>query len=251
MALLDFTGKKIVLAGVGGIGKETASLLSSLGAQLALVDIDSNALETTSKLIDGSCIGLYECDFSDVASISPLVKRIVKEIGPVDGFVYCVGITESRPIRNAHYDSMRKVMDINFFSFVEFIRNLTLKGNFNEGMSIVGISSVAAILGNPAQTAYAASKAAMNGATRCLAKELSNKGIRVNTIAPGTTDTPMFRRAEAAYGDSEAFTSRIDRQYLGLCQPIDIANSVAFLLSDMAKMISGSCLGVDGGKLSS
>ena len=118
-------------------------------------------------------------------------------------------------------------------------------------MSIVGISSVAAILGNPAQTAYAASKAAMNGATRCMAKELSNKGIRVNTIAPGTTDTPMFRRAEAAYGDSEVFTSRIDRQYLGLCQPIDIANSVAFLLSDMSKMISGSCLGVDGGKLSS
>lgn len=251
MALIDFTGKKIVLAGVGGIGLETASLLSSQGAQLVLVDINLSALRTASDLVGESCLGIFECDFSDVTSISDLVKRIVKEIGPVDGFVYCVGITESRPIKIAHYDSMKRVMDINFFSYVEFIRNLTLKGNFNEGMSIVGISSVGAFLGNPAQTAYAASKAAMNGATRCLAKELSSKGIRVNTIAPGTTDTPMFRQAAAAYGDSEAFLSRIDRQYLGLCQPIDIANSVAFLLSDMARMISGSCLGVDGGKLSS
>ena len=251
MALIDFTGKRIILAGVGGIGMATATLLAGQGAQLALVDINPSALEAASKSMGDLCLGVFECDFSDVASIPSLVKRIVSEIGPVDGFVYCVGITESRPIKNAHYDSMKRVMDINFFSYVEFIRNLTLKGNYNEGMSIVGISSVGAILGNPAQTAYAASKAAMNGATRCMAKELSSKGIRVNTIAPGTTDTPMFRQAVASFGESEAFSSRVNRQYLGLCQPIDIANGVAFLLSDMARMISGSCLGVDGGKLSS
>ncbi len=251
MSLLDFIGKKIVLAGVGGIGMETASLLSKQGAQLALVDINAAALEKTSCILGASCLGVYECDFSDVPSIPTLVKRIINEIGPVDGFVYCVGITESRPIKIANYNSMKKVMDINYFSYVEFIRNLTLKGNFNPRMSIVGISSVGAILGNPAQTAYAASKAAMNGATRCLAKELSSKGIRVNTIAPGTTDTPMYRQAVAEHGDSEAFSSRLERQYLGLCEPADIANGVIFLLSDMAKMISGSCLGIDGGKLSS
>ena len=251
MTLLDFSDKKIILAGVGGIGLETASLLSKQGAKLILVDIDSSALAKASNTLGNSCVGIYVCDFSEVTSITPLVKRIVKEIGPIDGFVFCVGITESRPIKTANYDSMKRVMDINFFSYVEFIRNLTSKGNYNEGMSIVGISSVGAILGNPAQTAYAASKAAMNGATRCMAKELSAKGIRVNTIAPGTTDTPMFRQAEANHGDAAAFKSRLDRQYLGLCQPIDIANGVVFLLSDMAKMISGSCLGVDGGKLSS
>ena len=251
MALIDFTCKKYILAGVGGIGLETALLIAQQGARIAVVDINKSALEKAEELLKDSCIGLFECDFSDVQSISSLVKSIVKETGAVDGFIYCVGITESRPLKFANYDSMKKVMDINFFSFVEFVRNLSLKGNYNEGMSIVGISSVGAILGNPAQTAYAASKAAMNGATRCLAKELAPKGIRVNTIAPGTTDTPMYREAASNYGDSDAFTNRLVRQYLGLCQPIDIANGVVFLLSEMSSKISGSCLGIDGGKLTS
>ena len=251
MALIDFSGKLYVLAGVGGIGLETALLLAKQGAKLALVDVNSAALERAANEITGSCVGVYECDFSDVNSITSLVKTIISETGPVDGFIFCVGITESRPIKIANYDSMKRVMDINYFSFVELVRNLTFKGNYNEGMSIVGISSVGAILGNPAQTAYAASKAAMNGATRCLAKELAPKGIRINTIAPGTTDSPMYRKAAADLGDSKAFSNRLERQYLGLCKPVDIANGVAFLLSDMSAMITGSCLGIDGGKLTS
>ena len=251
MSLIDFSQKTFVLAGVGGIGLETALLLARLGARLALVDISATALDHARNALGPSCVGVFLCDFSNVDSIAPLVKTIVNETGPVDGLIYCVGITDSRPIKIANYESMKRVMDINYFSYVEFIRNLTLKGNFNKGMSIVGISSVGAILGNPAQTAYAASKAAMNGATRCLAKELSSKSIRVNTIAPGSTDTPMFRLAAESHGDSDSFSSRLERQYLGLCQPIDIANGVVFLLSDMSAMISGSCLGIDGGKLTS
>lgn len=251
MALIDFTGKKYILAGVGGIGLETAFLLAKQGARLVLVDINATALEKATKELGELCIGVFKCDFSEVGSITTLVKRIIAETGPVDGFIYCVGVTESRPLKIANYDSMKKVMDINFFSYIEFVRNLTLKGNFNAGMSIVGISSVGAILGNPAQTAYAASKAAMNGATRCLAKELASKGIRINTIAPGTTDTPMYRQAAEDHGESKAFANRLERQYLGLCQPIDIANGVVFLLSDMSLKISGSCLGIDGGKLTS
>ncbi len=251
MALIDFTGKTYILAGVGGIGLETALLVAQQGAKIALVDINKSALEKAKEILKDSCICIFECDFSDVQSISSLVKNIVKKTGAVDGFIYCVGITESRPLKITNYNSMKKAMDINCFSFVEFIRNLTLKGNYNDGMSIVGISSVAAILGNPAQTAYAASKAAMNSATRCLAKELAPKGIRVNTIAPGTTDTPMYREAAANHGDSDVFLKRLERQYLGLCQPIDIANGVVFLLSEMSSKISGSCLGIDGGKLTS
>lgn len=251
MDSLNLKNKIIVLAGVGGIGFATAKLISEAGAKLVLVDINYEALEHASELLQEKCLAYYECNFDIVDEIEPLVKKIIQEHGPVDGFVYCVGITESRPLKIATYDSMKRVMNINFFSYVEFIRNLSLKGTFNPGMSVVGISSVGAILGNPAQTAYSASKAAMNGATRSMAKELAPKGIRVNTIAPGTTDTPMFRQAESSHGDSSAFASRLERQYLGLCQPEDIANSVLFLLSDMSRMITGSCLGVDGGKLTS
>jgi NAD(P)-dependent dehydrogenase (short-subunit alcohol dehydrogenase family) len=192
------------------------------------------------------------CDFSKVAEIEEKINGVVKENGAFDGLVFCVGIDASRPFKMCKYDYMLKAMNINFFSFIELLRAITKKGNYNRcGLSVVGISSVGAYLGNPSQTAYTASKAAMNGAVRSIAKELYSKGVRINTIAPGTTDTKMFREAESALSDSDGFKSRLDRQYMGLCKPSDIANGILFLLSDMSKMISGSCLNIDGGKLTS
>ena len=251
MESFDFSNKKILIAGVGGIGSAVVSLLASLNAELYLLDIDvdkCNKLTLDYKNVKG----YLGCDFSNVNGIEIKIDEIIAQAGPLDGFVFCSGITASRPFKMAKYDAMLNVMNINFFSFVEIVRCITKKKNCNIGMSIVGLSSVGAILGNPSQTAYCASKAAMNGAVRSIAKELAPKGIRINTIAPGTTDTPMFRAAEKDFGkDSNAFNERLGRQYLGLCQPEDIANSVAFLLSGMSRMITGSCLGVDGGKLTS
>ena len=251
MALMDFSGKTILLAGIGGIGAAVAELLGQQGASLYVVDIDAEKLENA-KLCNNAIKHCAVCDFSDINSIEGTVKELQKVSGSLDGFVFCSGITASRPFKLAKYDSMLNVMNVNFFSFVEIVRCVTKKGNYNSNMSIVGISSVGAFLGNASQTAYCASKAAMNGAVRSIAIELASKSIRINTIAPGTTDTPMFRIAEKEFGsDSEAFNRRLQRQYLGLCQPEDIANAVAFLLSDMSRMITGCCLGVDGGKLTS
>ena len=91
----------------------------------------------------------------------------------------------------------------------------------------------------------------MNSAVRCLAKELAPKGFRINTIAPGVTDTPMARAAEDYGSDSDEPKAILQRQYLGICQPEDIAGSVVYLMSDLAKKVTGSCIAVDGGKLSS
>jgi len=147
---------------------------------------------------------------------------------------------------------MKKVMDINFFSFVELIRCISAKGYHNsERTAVVGISALGAFLGNSTKTAYCASKAAMNSAVRCLAKELAPKGFCINTVAPGVTDTPMAKAAEEYGQDSDAFKAIAERQYLGICQPEDIANAVVFLMSNKSRMITGSCLPVDGGKLSS
>lgn len=91
----------------------------------------------------------------------------------------------------------------------------------------------------------------MNAAVRCMAKELAPKNIRVNTVAPGVTDTPMMRAAEEYGAGSEAFKQISLRQYLGPCDPSDIANAVVFLLSDLSRKITGTCVPVDGGKLTS
>jgi len=246
---MDFTGKKIVLAGSGGIGSATAELLASLGAQMILLDVSEDNLKDTIERLAGEGHVYYVCDFSAVDSIETLIARVVKEQGPVDGYVHCTGVGSVRPLKMSKYDFMLRVMNINFFSFVEVVRCLTKKGAFNAGMNIVGISAVGAYIGNSTKTAYCASKAAMNGAVRCMAKELAPKGIRMNTVAPGATDTPMAREAADYREGTDELKFNELRQYLGTCQPSDIADAVAFLLSDMSKMISGLCLPVDGGKL--
>ena len=163
MESFDFSKKKILIAGVGGIGSAVVSLLASLNAELYLLDIDvdkCNKLTLDYKNVKG----YLGCDFSNVNGIEIKIDEIIAQAGPLDGFVFCSGITASRPFKMAKYDAMLNVMNINFFSFVEIVRCITKKKNYNIGMSIVGLSSVGAILGNPSQTAYCASKAAMNGA---------------------------------------------------------------------------------------
>lgn len=252
MTGLIFNNKKYIVAGAGGIGAETAKLLNNLGAQIILLDVNEDNLNSTLSLLSGNGNKAYKCDFSDLNSIESLIKSIVEENGPMDGFVHCVGIGAVRPLKMTNYSFMLKVMNINFFSFVELVRCLSLKGHFNtDGMNIVGVSALGAYLGNSTKTAYCSSKGAMNAAVRCMAKELASKKIRVNTVAPGVTDTPMARAAEDYGSNSEEHKMILARQYMGICKPIDIANTIAFLLSDMSRMITGSCISVDGGKLTS
>ena len=252
MTLQCFVGKNVIVAGVGGIGQATAILLSSLGAKIVMIDIDENLMKDTLAMLHGDEHVICYCDFSQVDTIEPLISNIVKDHGPIDYFVYCVGVGSVRPLKLSKYDFMRKVMDINFFSFVEMVRCISRKGNFNPVQtSIVGISALGAFLGNVTKTAYCASKGAMNAAVRCLAKELAPKNIRINTVAPGVTDTPMVRAAEEYGKESEEYKLILQRQYLGVCDPGDIANAVVFLLSDMSLKITGNCIPVDGGKLSS
>lgn len=249
---IDFTGKKIIVSGAGGIGAATAKLLASSGATVILLDINEENLQNTRAELGTGAHQSYLCDFSDIEGLEPKMKQIVEENGPVDGFVHCVGIGAVRPLKMTKYDFMLKVMNINFFSFVEIVRCLSAKGRYNpEGFNVVGISALGAFLGNATKTAYCASKGAMNAAVRCMAKELAPKNIRINTVAPGVTDTPMARAAEDYGADSEEHRMILARQYMGVCQPMDIANTVAFLMSDMSRMITGSCIAVDGGKLTS
>lgn len=249
---LDFKGKQFLITGAStGIGKETAILLSNYGAKIILLSLFENELKDALTALNGVGHCYYEFDLNNVERIDPLIKEISERHGPFDGFVHCAGIGEVRPLNLSKYAFMLRVMNINFFSFVEISRCLTKKNSYNIGMNIVGVSAIGAFLGNSTKTAYCASKAAMNSATRCMAKELSSKGIRVNTVAPGVTRTSMLEKFEVVKIDSEEAHSITQRQYLGICEPVDIANAITFLLSDMSRMITGSCITVDGGKLTS
>jgi len=247
----DFNNKRILIAGAaGGIGKAVSSLLASGGAHVIALDRDVETLVDICKQLPGGGHQFHICDLCDIEGIESVIDNVVKQCGPLDGFVHCAGTGEVRPLKMSKYPYMVNVMNINFFSFVEIVRCITKRKAFNPGLSIVGVSSIGAFYGAPTKVAYTSSKAAMNAAVKCMAVELGSKGIRVNAVAPGATNTSMRREYEVYAKDTDSYKINAIRQYLGICEPEDIANSIAFLLSDRARMITGTCLTVDGGKMS-
>lgn len=239
----------VVAGACGGIGKVVSNMLAQSGAQVIALDLNEERLVQLCQQLEGEGHSCYTCDFNQIDEIEHILDGVVKEHGPVDGFVHCAGTGEVRPLKMSKYSYMVDVMNVNFFSFVEIVRCLTKRKAFNLGMSIVGVSSIGAFYGAPTKVAYTSSKAAMNAAVKCMAVELGNKGIRVNVVAPGATNTDMRRQYESYAQDTDSYKINSIRQFLGVCEPEDIANSIAFLLSDKARMITGTCLTVDGGKM--
>lgn len=247
--LVDLSNKQIIVTGASsGIGKETAILLSKLGAKLILVARRESLLSETIAQLHGDGHSFYVFDLNLTNDIEALVKRIVAEHGPVDGLAYVAGTGKSVPLTQFSPEKIEAVFRINYFGFVEFVRQVSKKGRFNTGMRIVGVSSIASVCGDPAHTAYSGSKAALDGSIRCIAKELAPKGIAINSVAPAMTKTAMFEGFNKNYGEnSNSGSYLLQRQYLGIGEPIDIANSIAFLISGAARFITGTCLFVDGG----
>lgn len=252
--MLDFckmNGKHVLITGGGsGIGRQTALVLDELGAKVTLIGSTQAKLADSFSSLKGQGHSFYVADLSQIDQIEPLLIKVVKERGAFDGFVHSAGIVKNLPLINYKFERLHKIMLVNFYSYFEIVRVLSKKGRFNNGMSIVGVSSVAATQGATAQAAYSASKAAMNGAMRSLAKELGEKGIRLNTVLPAATNTAMyedFMRLKSNMKEEELKIKANPRQYLGMNDPLDVANAIVFLLSPVSCKITGVQLPVDGG----
>lgn len=251
--LVDLTGKKIIVAGASqGIGKDTAIMLSRLGAKIIALARNEEKLKETVSMLVGDGHSWYCLDLSDLNSIESSVKGIVDKDGAIDGLVYCSGVTDDRPLQFLKPNIVSSILDVNMNGFIEIVRCLTKRKRFNPGMRIVGVSSTAGLRGSKAHLAYAASKAGMNGAMRCMAIELADKGIGVNTVAPGMIATDMYEKFLESNGgeNSGANLGLLARQYLGVGKTENVAAAIAFLLCPAASFITGVCLPVDGGFIS-
>lgn len=248
--LVDLRNKKILITGSSsGIGRGTAILLSKLGAKIILTARREEALRETLEMLEGDGHSFYLLDVRQTDTIDECVKKIVMDNGSLDGMVFCTGIGGGRPLQQFKPLVVQDMMNVNFGSFVEFVRAVTKKKRFNPGMRIVGISSIAAVQGDKAHTIYSASKAAMDGAVRCMAKELAEKDICINTVAPAMVKTVLFDAFIKKNGE-DAMQKVLTRQYLGTAEVEDVASAIAFLLSGAARFITGVCLPVDGGATS-
>lgn len=245
---MDLTGKRILVMGAtGGMGVETAVQLSKLGANVVICGRNEEKLNRVFEKLEGNGHAQYVLDLNDIDEIEKVIGKMVNECGVFNGVAFCAGIAPMRPLKMTKRANMIEVMDANLFSFIEIVRCITKKGSFADEGSIVAISSTASIQGKQSKVAYSASKAALDGAIRCLVCDLKKKKIRVNSVTPCWVNTRMYTTYLERYPDTFEVQEIREKQYMGVTEPIEVANTVAFLLSDAARTITGTSILIDGG----
>lgn len=242
--MLNLTDRKIMVTGASsGIGRATAILITKLGGIVVACGRNEERLdETLAECVGDNNIKLA-FDVRDTNSYADIFKQAISDGKKLDGLVYSAGIAPPTPLRVLSESTIREVIDVNLIAFM-MMTAMYAKRPYNNGGSIVAVSSVNSHYPAKCMTAYIASKTALEGAVRTFAIELAEKNIRINSIVPGPVDTPMGQNTSQ---EAKDYTN--SKTLLGVSQPEDIANTIVFLLSDMARQITGRSLFVDGGYL--
>ena len=242
--MITFNNSIIIVTGAGsGIGRETSCILADHGATVIMLDVNAEGLVETAALGGENCHPIT-IDLTDAVAVAEAIALIVKEYGKIDGLVHCAGISSRKPLNVLSKDGFSKVMDINFYCFVELVKQCAKKKHINDGASIVVMSSISSIRGYKAKTEYCVSKAAVDAFVRCMALELADRKIRVNSVMAAEVLTPLALKAR----ETNAMVGASDFEApLGPSEPYEVANTIAFLLSDATKTITGTSILIDGG----
>ena len=241
---IDCSSKKVFVTGASsGIGRATAIYLSKLGAKLVITGRNAEQINFTLQQLQGDGHIAIIADLVEQEDMSALFDQVVADGIKLNGLIHCAGVPSIVSIKNLTKKRLLEVFNINYFSFIELCRQYSKNKYSNEG-SIVGISSIAADRADQCQTAYSATKSAMDISVQALAIELIKKNIRINTVLPGMIMTEIVEKSEDLGADSNSLWRS---QLMGIGQPDDVAAACAFLISDMSKFITGRRLFVDGG----
>ncbi|MBR2298716.1 MAG: 3-oxoacyl-[Bacteroidales bacterium] len=238
----------LVTGGTRGIGRAIVLKLASAGASIAFTgQRESDALrQTESDLLNlGVKCKAYISNASDYSLTQELVSEVHKEFGKIDILVNNAGITKDTLLMRMSEEQWDDVINVNLKSTFNFTKAVVpIMARQRQG-SIVNISSIVGLNGNPGQANYSASKAGIIGLTKSVAKEMGARNIRVNAVAPGFIATEMTDALPQEVKDE--YAKRISLRRLG--QGEDIANVVMFLASDLAAYVTGEVLTVDGGMM--
>ena len=243
--LLD--GKTALVTGASrGIGRAIALRLAAEGASVAINYAGNTAkAEETKAAIEaaGGKAALFQADVSDSAQVERMVAAVTEMFGTIDILVNNAGITRDGLLMRMKEEDFDAVLDTNLkgiFHVTKAVSKLMMKKRAGR---IANMASVVGIMGNAGQTNYAAAKAGVIGFTKSAAREFAARGITVNAVAPGFIATDMT--AAMPEKAKEATLAAIPLRRMG--EPEDVANAVAFLVSDQASYITGQVVKVDGG----
>ncbi|WP_295559506.1 3-oxoacyl-ACP reductase FabG [uncultured Hyphomicrobium sp.] len=243
MQRIDLSGRVALITGASrGIGLAIAQRLAAAGATVVLNarTIDEEIIAT----FDGPQAQVFVLpgDVGEPEAVGQLIKTIFSRHKRLDILVNNAGIMRPAPIGMISDDDIAQTLDTNLAGVIHLIQSAS-RLMARSGGSIVNVSSVVGAKGAAGQLVYAASKAGIIGATLAASKELAQKGIRVNAVAPGYIDTDMT----AKLGD-EVRVQTLKSIGLGRAGTAeDVADAVLFLASDLSRYVTGQILGVDGG----
>ncbi len=249
MRLLD--GKTVLVTGAGsGIGAGVARVCHREGANVAISDIDSAAADRLAEALGGRTVAVG-CDVRRIDQLRAFVQRAVETFGRIDGLVNNAGINSIKPsldLAEAEWDNVLSINLRSAFLLTQLACRQMLAQE-RPGGSIVNIASVHTAGALPASVAYDAAKWGMIGMTKSLAIELADRNLRFNAVSPGLVATQIWedvKNAAPSHAECEAYFG----SNIPIGRPIDpeeVADLVAFLLSDRSRAIVGSNLFIDGG----
>jgi 2-hydroxycyclohexanecarboxyl-CoA dehydrogenase len=241
-------GKTILVTGAArGIGRAIAGRLAEEGCAVGVVDLDGERAEAAAAELAGSgarALGLAG-DVRDFAALERAVAACERALGPLFGLVNNAGWDRAADFVDTDPDFWRQVIEVNLYGPLHATRAV-LPGLLARGAGrIVSIASDAARVGSSGEAVYAACKAGIVAFTKSVAREVARKGVTLNCVAPGPTDTELLATIDPSGRLQQALARAIPMGRVG--RPGDIPGAVAFLLSDDAGFITGQTLSVSGG----
>ncbi|MCG3111511.1 MAG: 3-oxoacyl-[acyl-carrier-protein] reductase [Candidatus Manganitrophus sp. SB1] len=243
---IDLQGNvALVTGGAQGIGKSIVGLLADCGASVVVSDINRETAEKTVAELNaqGKKAMAVQANVARGEEVKAMVDSVVSQWGKIDILVNNAGITRDTLLLRMKDEDWDAVLSVNLKGTYHCMKAVLSSMSKQRRGRIINISSIVGVIGNAGQANYAASKAAVIGLTKTVAREYAGRGITVNAVAPGFIDTAMTAVLSAEV--KENLMKQIPLARLG--SPSDIANAVVFLASDRAGYMTGQVLHVNGG----
>ena len=249
----EMKGGTALVTGAGsGMGRELALILVRRGVRVAVADMREAAARETVAMItaEGGTARAYALDVTDSARVNAVVAAVETEVGPIRYLAQLAGIHGSSPIEEITDDAWDRMMKVNVYGQFYVCRAVLPHMTARRFGVIVNMSSIHGVRGEARAAHYAAAKSAVTGLTKSIAREKAEFNIRVNSVAPGPIDTPLWRGDRSDAENEVIMKNRSKVIPVGrLGRAYEVSEVIAFLLSPQSSYVNGQTLNIDGGEI--